>query len=155
MSVREILQKRLLPWFNDLTSLVFAVILLILTIGILIGTGKLFLDLGGLLSSLEITGSYLTIIADVLSLFILIELSRSLAEYFEVNRLRLTFIADAAIVFVVREVMIALFKNKLPPEDVYAMSALLFVLGALRIASSLIYEKAKTGRTETPTNSAM
>lgn len=152
MNVQEILQKRLLPRFYDLTALVFAVILLFLIIAILIGTGKLFLPLGGLLSSGEITGSYLTIIADVLSLFILIELSRSLAEYFEVKRLRLTFIVDAAIVFVLREVMISLFQHKLTPQDIDAMSALLFVLGALRIASYLIHEKAKSGRTETPAN---
>jgi uncharacterized membrane protein (DUF373 family) len=120
---------------------VFAVILLFLMIGIMIGTGKLFLQLGGLLNSGQITGSYLTIISDVLSLFILIELSRSLVEYFEVNRLRMTFILDAGIVFVLREIMIKLFQHKLPPEEIYAMSLLLFVLGALRIASTLVYQR--------------
>ena len=70
-------------------------------IGLLIGTTKLFLQLGDLFLDGKITGSYLQIIADVLSLFILIELSRSLVEYFRINRIRLIYIIDAVIVFVV------------------------------------------------------
>lgn len=148
MKVQEILHQRLLPLFNNLTSIVFAVILLFLMIGIMIGTGKLFLQLGDLLTSGQITGSYLTIISDVLSLFILIELSRSLVEYFEVKRLRMTFILDAGIVFVLREIMIQLFQHKLPPEEIYAMSLLLFVLGILRIASSLVYQRERMSETK-------
>ena len=143
MKARDILQNYVLPQFNNLTSFVFAVILLFLMIGILIGTGKLFLQLGGLLSDGKITGSYLNIIADVLSLFILIELSRSLVDYFEVNRLRLTFIVDAGIVFVLREIMIQLFQHKLPPEEIYALSVLLLVLGMLRIASTMVHLKGQ------------
>ena len=141
MKAKEILHTWLLPQFNTLTSFVFAVILLFLMIGILIGTGKLFLQLGGLFTNWKITGSYLTVISDVLSLFILIELSRSLVGYFEGNRLRLTFIVDAAIVFVLREIMIQLFQHKLPPPEIYALSVLLFVLGALRIASIVVHHK--------------
>lgn len=114
-------------------------------IGIMIGTGKLFLQLGGLLNDGKITGSYLNIIADVLSLFILIELSRSLVDYFEVNRLRLTFIVDAGIVFVLREIMIQLFQDKLEPQEIYALSALLLVLGMLRIVSTLVHLKGAKG----------
>lgn len=143
MKTQEFLHNWLLPQFNSLTSLVFAVILLFLMIGILIGTGKLFLQLGGLLSDGKITGSYLNIIADVLSLFILIELSRSLVDYFEVNRLRLTFIVDAGIVFVLREIMIQLFQHKLPPQEIYALSVLLLVLGMLRIASTIVHLKGQ------------
>ena len=143
MKAQDLLRNRLLPQFNNLTSFVFGVILLFLMIGILIGTGKLFLQLGGLFSSGQITGSYLSIISDVLSLFVLIELSRSLADYFECNRLRLTFIVDAAIVFVLREIMIQLFQHKLPPEEIYALSLLLFVLGALRIASTVVHQKGQ------------
>jgi len=40
---------------------------------------------------------------------------------FEGKRLWLTFIADATIVFVVRTVVIALFRQKLLPGEIYAM----------------------------------
>ncbi len=115
MKVQDLMRHRLLPRINDLLTIVFALILVFLIIGILIGAGKLFLQLGTLFSSGKITGSYLQIIADVLSLFILVELSRSLVDYFEAQRLRMAFILDAGIVFILREIMIGLFQHKLPP----------------------------------------
>ena len=80
--------------------------------------------------------------SEVLSLFVLIELSRSLVEYFSVNRLRLTFIVDAAIVFVLREVMIGLFETKLAVDKIYALSTLLLVLGLLRIGSIIVHQRS-------------
>ncbi len=143
MSIQEFTSKRMLRHFNDLTAIVFSIILFFLMIGISIGTIKLFLQLGDLFNSGKVTGSYINIIADVLSLFILIELSRSLVDYFDIKRLRLTFIVDAAIVFVLREIMIQLFQHKLPGSEMYAMSVLLFVLGLLRIASVVVYQRGQ------------
>ncbi len=89
------------------------------------------------------TGSNVPIISDVLTLFILVELSRSLVDYFDANRLRLTFIIDAGIVFVLREVMIKLFEHKISVEEILALSALLLVLGGLRVASVLLFHREK------------
>lgn len=134
--------------FDRVIGVVFAVILLFLTIGIIMGTGQLFLLLIEMARTKEITLGYGDIISEVLSLFVLIELSRSLAEYFRLNRLRLTFILDAAIVFVLREVMIELFEHRLVVDRTYALSTLLFVLGVLRIGSVLVYQRGQTiGRT--------
>ncbi|MEJ2344302.1 MAG: phosphate-starvation-inducible PsiE family protein [Gammaproteobacteria bacterium] len=127
--------------FNGVVSVVFSVMLLFLTVGLVIGTVQLVIDLWSLLRFEGVTGHYLTLVTDVLTLFILIELSRSLVDYFSAKRLRLTFVADAAIVFVIREVMIGLFKDKLQPADLYALSVLLLVLGALRIGSAMLFQR--------------
>jgi uncharacterized membrane protein (DUF373 family) len=129
--------------FNRVSRLVFTVILLFLVLGLLIGTGKLFLSLADLLSTIKVTGSYLKIISDVLSLFILIELSRSLVDYFDTNRVRMSYIVDACLVFILRELMIGLFEQKLSPEMISALSLLLLVLGALRVASVLLYQRER------------
>jgi uncharacterized membrane protein (DUF373 family) len=104
---------------------------------------QLFVTTWGLLAFEGITGHYINLIADVLTLYVLIELSKSLVEYFNTHRLRLTFIIDAAIVFVLREILISLFKHELKPEMLYAFSAFLLVLGALRIGSVLLYQREK------------
>lgn len=135
--------------FNGTVSVVFSVMLLFLTIGLVIGTAQLVIDLWSLLRFEGITGHYLALVTDVLTLFILIELSRSLVDYFSAKRLRLTYVADAAIVFVIREVMIGLFKAELHPEELYALSALLLVLGALRIGSAMVFQRDRVlARTE-------
>ncbi|MGV6806567.1 MAG: phosphate-starvation-inducible PsiE family protein, partial [bacterium] len=93
------------------------------------------------LPTTEITGRHHTLITDVLTLFVLIELSRSLVDYFKVQRLRMTFIVDAAIVFVIREVMIGLFQEDASTAKLYAMCALLAVFTVLRIGSILVYQR--------------
>jgi uncharacterized membrane protein (DUF373 family) len=129
--------------FDKTVDLVFGVILIIIIVGIGIGTVQLFGTLWNLFSLEGITGKYIDIIADVLTLYVLIELSRSLVEYFHSHKLRLTFIVDAAIVFVIREILIALFKHEIKPEMLYALSVFLLVLGALRIGSVLVYQREK------------
>jgi len=134
---------RFLVVFNRTVDIVFGIILIFLVLGIAIGVVKLFLNLKDLVTISTITGSYLKTISDVLSLFILIELSRSLVEYFDCHRLRMTFILDAGIVFVLREIMIKLFQDKITVDYIYALSLLVLVLGLLRIGSSLMYEREK------------
>ena len=129
--------------FDKTIAVVFCLMLLFLTLSIIIGVIHLFFILGNMIVHKELARDYLQIISDVLTLFILIELSRSLVEYFNTNRLRLTFIVDATIVFVLRELMIRLFEHQIMPDEIFALSALLFVLGAIRIGSVVVYQREK------------
>ena len=137
------IKKQFLQIFERTTDVVFATMLVFITLGIVAGALRLFLNLGSILTLKGVTGSYLPIISDVLTLFILVELSRSLVDYFDANLLRLTFIVDAGIVFVLRELMIKLFENKISVEEILALSGLLLVLGALRVASVLLFQREK------------
>jgi uncharacterized membrane protein (DUF373 family) len=129
--------------FNKVIAVVFGVMLLFITLGIIAGVVQLVIDSVELVTHEGIVHQYHKIISDVLTMFILIELSRSLVEYFNTNRLRMTFIVDAGIVFVLRELMIKLFEHKAETADIYALSVLLLVLGALRIGSVLVYQREK------------
>jgi len=135
--------EKMKSYFDRMIDLVFSIILLFIILGIVIGTAQLFLTVWNLLAFKGITGHYIDLISDVLTLYVLIELSRSLVEYFHTHRLRLTFIIDAAMVFVLREILILLFKHELEPEMIYAFSVLLLVLGALRTGAVLVYQREK------------
>lgn len=132
-----------LKLFERVIEIVFGIILLFITLGIVVGAARLFLGLGELLSSGDITAHYIRIISDVLTLFILIDLSRTLADYFTAHRLRMTFIVDAGIVFILREIVVQLFEAKIGTAEIYALSALLAVLGALRIGSVLVFQRER------------
>jgi len=129
--------------YNKPIDLVFAIILLFITVTMIIGVVRLFYRVGDLLQAGGITGNYLYIFTDVLTLFILIVLSRSLFEFFTTHRIRLTTIIDAGIVFVLRHIMIELFNHKLDTDSTYAMSALILALGAVRIGVSIVYQQEK------------
>jgi uncharacterized membrane protein (DUF373 family) len=137
------LTEKIRTYFDRVVDIVFAIILLFIILAISIGTVQLLASVWSLLRFEGITGHYIDIIADVLTLYVLVELSRSLVEYFHTNRLRMTFIVDAAIVFIIREMLIALFKHEIKADMLYAFAAILFVLGALRIGSVLVYQRER------------
>lgn len=129
--------------FNRAVDIVFAIILFFITLGIAIGAVQLFFSTWELMKFEGVTGHYIDLISDVLTLYVLVELSRSLVEYFQTHKLRLTFIIDAAIVFTVREMLIGLFKHELQADMIYALSAFLLVLGVLRTSAIIVYQREK------------
>lgn len=130
--------------FNKVTDVVFMAILIAMTLAMAIGTVKLFGNIWQMLTEPGITGKYIGIITDVLTLFVLVELSKSLVDYFHTHRLRMTFIVDAAIVFFIREVMIMVFQHKITTDEIYSLSVLLLVLTVLRIGSILMFQRERT-----------
>jgi len=129
--------------FNKAVDIVFAIILGFITLGIAIGAIQLFFSTWELMKFEGVTGHYIDLISDVLTLYVLVELSRSLVEYFKTHRLRLTFIIDAAIVFTIRELLIGLFKHELQSDMIYALSVFLLVLGILRTSAVIVYQREK------------
>lgn len=129
--------------FNRAVNIVFAIILVFITLGIAIGAVQLFFSTWELLKFEGVTGQYIDLISDVLTLYVLVELSRSLVEYFNTNRLRLTFIVDAAIVFTIREILIGLFKHELHSDMIYSLSVFLLVLGILRTSAVIVYQRER------------
>lgn len=121
--------------FDKTIDIVFSVMLIFITLAVILGLGQLFYTLIEMISTPGAVSHYHKMISDLLSLFILIELSRSLVDYFNTHRIRLTYIVDAALVFVLREIMIRLFEKKIVPEEIYALSALLLVMGIIRIGA--------------------
>ena len=136
MNLKEI---NLLNVFHGVIDAIFGVILLMITFGIMIGVLHLFKTVGVLMVHKELTQDFQSIISELLTLFILVELIRSIVDYFTSRQLRITFIVDATIVFILREIMIDLFETKINPDQIYAISALLLVLSILRFGSIMLY----------------
>ena len=131
----------LLAVFNRTISIIFSLMIVIIMLTLIVGMWDLCVDIYRLIVEHRLRTGYLEIIYDVLTLFVMIELLRSIAEYFNSRRLRMTFIADAAIVFVLREIMINIFEHKVVPEEMYALSALILALTVLRMGSMLMHQR--------------
>jgi uncharacterized membrane protein (DUF373 family) len=124
-------------WFNRIVDLIVRLLMPLATVALMMGIARVFLDLWAAFKSASITAGFDLIVTDILSMFVVIELLRSVVDYFEVHRIKITFILDAAVVFTVREVMIGLYKHSLGAGEIAAVAALLLVLGAFRIAAVL------------------
>ena len=107
-------------------------------LALVMGFARIVLDLGKVYRTPSITAGFEILVTDILSMFVVIELLKSIVEYFEAHRLKLTFIVDGALVFVLREVMIALYQHAASPGQLGALAAILLVLGLLR-AGAVLY----------------
>ncbi len=124
-------------WFNRIVDVIVRLLMPLAIIALMLGIARVFLDLGAVYRSPSIAAGFDLLVTDILSMFVVIELLKSIIEYFEVHRIKITFILDAAVVFVLREVMIGLYRHVLSAAEIGALSALLLVLGAFRIAAVL------------------
>lgn len=74
-----------------------------------------------------------TLVVDILSVFILIELFRTFTDYLQINRIRLSVLAEFGFVFVLRDIFIGLYANKITGLELIALSIVLAVLAGTRI----------------------
>ena len=121
--------------FNRIVDLVVGLLVPLAIIALMMGISRVFLDLWAVYHSTSISAGFDLLVTDILSMFVVIELLKSIIEYFAVRRIKISFILDAAVVFMLREIMIGAYKHNLGPAEIGALAALLLVLGALRIAA--------------------
>lgn len=107
--------------------LIFFVIL-VLAIGLV----RLFLEAWTVMARRELKEAFGHTVTHLLTFFIILELFKSLVEYFREHRLKLTFIIDATLVFILREVMIGLYQHQSSPALLAALALMTLVLGAVR-----------------------
>ena len=130
------LSDHIKQYFDKAIDIVFSIILVLIIIGIFTGGMQLLVSTWKLFYFSGITGPYIGFISDILTLYVLIELSRSLINYFHHSKLQVTYILDACFVFVMREVLISLFKHEMEPQMLYALSAFILTLCVARISTS-------------------
>ncbi len=140
-SHRFVLEKELLRFWQSFDALTFFNLvmdlffkLLIFFVVIVLGMGlvRLFWESWRIMAVTELKDAFSFTVTNLLTFFIILELFKSLVEYFREHRLKLTFIIDATLVFILREVMISLYQHQSPPLLVTALAFLALVLGAVR-----------------------
>ena len=122
--------------FRIVSDFIVKLLVPLAIIALLLGVVRVFLDMFQIWKSGSISAGFDTLVTDILSMFVVIELMKSVVEYFEYHRFRISLILDAAMVFLLREVMIGLYTHAMGAPAVAAISGLLLVLGALRIVGA-------------------
>ncbi len=121
--------------FRKIVDLIVKLMIPLVIVALMMGIAKVFLELWAVWNSPTIASGFDILVTDVLSMFVVIELLRSIIDYFEVHRIKITFILEAGLVFVLREIMIGLYKHSIGAAEIAALAGLLLVMGAFRIAA--------------------
>ena len=121
-----------LTFFNSVMDFLFKLLILFVLLVLGIGLFRLFLEVWRVIATSDLKEAFGFTVTNLLSFFIILELFKSLVEYFREHRLKLTFILDATLVFILREVMIGLYQHQSHPLQVASLAFLALVLGVLR-----------------------
>lgn len=128
--------------FKKVVDLIVRLLIPLVILALLIGVARIFLDLREVFMSPTIAAGFDIMVTNILSMFVVIELLRSIIEYFEINRLKITFIIDASIVFILREVMIGIYQHKTDAVEIASLAVLLLVIGGIR-ALAIVFSPDK------------
>ncbi len=118
--------------FRKVVDLMVKLLIPLVILALMIGVARIFIDLRLVYKSPTISSGFDIIITDILSIFVVIELLRSIIEFFEIHRFRITFIVDATLVFIMREVMIGIYLDKIDAKKMCAFALLIAVTGLVR-----------------------
>ncbi len=119
-------------FFKKVTDAIVTIILYILLLVLIAGMLRIILDIRFIaIDSLE--GGFNKIVTSVLTLFIVIEFFKTFADYSKHERIKLTDITDVTILIAMREVTVGLYSKSFAYEMLFALSALLLVLGVIRV----------------------
>lgn len=113
---------------NSITTLILYVLLLTLVVGI----ATTLLDMRfTVFTSLDFGFNHM--VSSVLTIFILIDLFNIFVDYHEHERIKLTYITDATILIVMREIAVGMYAKDFESEFIFALAALILVLGIVRV----------------------
>jgi uncharacterized membrane protein (DUF373 family) len=115
-----------------IVDIIIKIMVPLIILALLLGVARIFLDLRGVYRSATIDEGFNLLVTNILSMFIVIELLRSILDYFEIHRLRITFIIDGALVFILREIMIGIYQHRMEAFEIISLSVLLLVIGIIR-----------------------
>lgn len=129
--------------FKKVVDIIIKLMIPLVILALMIGIARIFLDLRVVFKTPTIAAGLDMMVTNILSVFIVIELLRSIIEYFEIHRLRITFITDAALVFILREVMVGIYQHKMNAVEIGSLAILLLVIGVVRTLA-IVYSPSKT-----------
>ncbi|HEY9246632.1 MAG TPA: phosphate-starvation-inducible PsiE family protein [Candidatus Methanoperedens sp.] len=119
-------------FFKKATDSIVTLILYVLLLVLIAGMFRILLDIRSItIDSLE--GGFNKMVTGVLTLFIVIEFFKTFADYSKHERIKLTDITDVTILIAMREVTVGLHSRSFGFETIFALSALLLVLGVIRV----------------------
>lgn len=117
--------------FKMTIDLVTIIILYILLLALLVGVINILLDIKSILLG-TLGGGFGQIVSSVLTIFILIDLFKTFVDYREHEEIRITYVTDATILIVMREIAAGVYAQRFDYEFILGLSILLFALGIIR-----------------------
>lgn len=117
--------------FKIVIDIVTIIILYILLLALFVGVIHILLDINSILFG-TLGGGFGQIVSSVLTIFVLIDLFKTFIDYREHQEIRITYVTDATILIVMREIAVGVYAQRFDYPFVLGLSILLLSLGVIR-----------------------
>lgn len=117
--------------FKTIIDLVTIIILYILILALLAGVINILLQIKSILFG-TFGGGFGQVVSSVLTIFILIDLFKTFVDFREHEEIRLTYVTDATILIVMREIAAGVYAQRFDYQFILGLSILLLILGIIR-----------------------
>lgn len=136
-------KKVLVKSYWAVNNLIIDALIVTVLIVLLVGTAQILIRLPSIITS-DFSLVFRNLLNDVMVIFIFVELFRVLLDYFKEERVKITYIADATLVFTFKEVWIRFSESNFEPMKILAMGGIMLAVAAVRTLA-IIYspDKAK------------
>ncbi len=111
---------------------VTVVVLYVLLLAIIIAMFNILQTIGYVLLK---TGDFSQVVYRILTIFVLIDLFKTFADYRVHERIRLTYVTDATILIIMREITVMVYSQNFEADVLVVFAALLLVLSIMRLIS--------------------
>jgi uncharacterized membrane protein (DUF373 family) len=117
--------------FKTIIDLVTIIILYILILALLVGVINILLNIKSILFG-TLGGGFGQIVAGILTIFVLIDLFKIFVDFREHEEIRITYVTDATILIVLREIAAGLYAQRYDFQFILGLSTLLLILGIIK-----------------------
>lgn len=119
--------------FNTAVQWIINILIVYIILLLVIGLVKTIIGVKILLNQGPLGDAFTGVVTDILTFLVIIELFRNFIEYFKARRFRLNHMMDPAIILVVRELIVGLYKNgHFAWQELIGFSFLILSLGVVR-----------------------
>ncbi|MHB0977420.1 MAG: phosphate-starvation-inducible PsiE family protein [Candidatus Aquicultorales bacterium] len=123
----------LLGIYRRVAQFIIDVLIIAVLLTLVGGTVRVFSTMSWALSGKPIEEVFPHVLNDVMVVFIFVELFRVLVDYFKEERVKITYIADATIVFILKEIWVRFTVEKIVALEALAMVGVLLAVGLIRV----------------------
>lgn len=119
--------------FNTAINYLINILILYIIIILVLGLGKTLYSVTALFTGKLLEFNLSTVVSDILTFLVMIELFRSFIDYFKAKRFRLHSMLDPAIIFIVRELIVKLYSHEhMMNLAFFGFASLILSLGIIR-----------------------
>jgi uncharacterized membrane protein (DUF373 family) len=117
--------------FKTTIDLVTIIILYILLLALIVGVVNILLNIKSIIFG-TLGGGFGQIVANVLTIFVLIDLFKTFVDFREHEEIRITYVTDATILIVMREIAAGVYAQRYDYQFILGLSTLLLILGVIK-----------------------